>query len=170
MFATVTWALLTRGENYRAALHPAPIPIVANVMICLSDFTEGMGATRVVPGSHLGPPPKLEIDLKKMDGFNPDRIESIPAECEAGSAIAFEGRLWHSSGARRSDRTRYSISTYYALPFVRAQDNYTASTHDDVYEFLSDAERAMFGFKTGPLGRIVQSYSKSRTVLHTHPD
>src|SRR5216683_1440091 len=92
-----------------------PFPIVANVMICLSDVTEEMGATRVVPKSHLGPPPKLEIDMKKLDGFNPDPIESIPAECEAGSAIVFEGRLWHSSGAHRSSLTRYSVSTYYAL-------------------------------------------------------
>ncbi len=32
----------------------------------------------------------MEIDYKKMDGFSPDPIESIPTECEAGSTIAFD--------------------------------------------------------------------------------
>lgn len=140
-----------------------PIPIVTNVMICLSDFVEEMGATRVVPRSHLGPPPKLELDLTKMDLYNSEPIETIAVECEAGCAIVFDGRLWHSSGAHRSDRTRYSVSTYFALPFVRPQDDYPASMRDDVYASLGDAERAMFGFKTGPLGRIDPRFPGDRT-------
>jgi hypothetical protein len=35
--------------------------------------------------------------------------------------------------------------------------------HDDVYMSLSDAERAMFGFKTGPLGRIDPRFPGDRT-------
>ncbi|MFA5939162.1 MAG: phytanoyl-CoA dioxygenase family protein [Sinimarinibacterium sp.] len=130
------------------------MPFVANVMFALSDFTEANGATRVVPGSHRGPAPPLAIDERVMDAFNPDPIETVPAVCPAGSAIIFEGRLWHTSGACTADDVRYSVTTYYTLPFIRQQDCYPLSMHDDVYATLTDAERAMFGFKAQPLGRI----------------
>lgn len=97
-----------------------------------------------------------------MDAINPDQIETVPAECEAGSAIVFEGRLWHRSGAHRSDRTRYSVSTYYGMPFLRPQDDY-ASMHDDVYRSLSDSERAMFGFKSSAVGRIDPRFPDDRS-------
>lgn len=33
------------------------------------------------------------------------------------------------------------------MHFIRAQDDYVASLHDDVYASLSDEERAMLGFE-----------------------
>jgi ectoine hydroxylase-related dioxygenase (phytanoyl-CoA dioxygenase family) len=132
-----------------------PIPVVSNVMVCLSEFREDMGATRVLPGSHRMPAPKMEIDWDVLDAYNPEAItDMVTAECPPGAAILFEGRLWHSSGWSTSDEVRYSISTYFALPFLRAQDAYIASLHDDVYSQMSDEERAMAGFKTQSVGRI----------------
>jgi ectoine hydroxylase-related dioxygenase (phytanoyl-CoA dioxygenase family) len=131
-----------------------PIPLVSNVMVTLSEFTEANGATRVVPGSHRGPPPEVEFDLAKMDVRNTREIEHVSAECPPGSGIFFEGRTWHNSGASHSDVVRYSISAYYALYFMRQHDNYPASLRDDVYESMSVEQRALCGFKTGPVGRI----------------
>ncbi len=146
------------------------MPFVTNVMIALSDFTEENGATRVVPKSHLGPAPKV-IAIEAEEGFdaaNPEPIETIPAECPAGSAIFFEGRLWHESGEQTSDDPRISISTYYALPFIRQQDCYPASMQDEVYESLTKEERAMFGFKTGPWGRMDPRSPGDRTNTDVH--
>ncbi|MBO9694677.1 MAG: phytanoyl-CoA dioxygenase family protein [Sphingopyxis sp.] len=132
-----------------------PIPLVSNVMITLSDFREDMGATRFLPGSHRMTAPQLAIDWEKLDAYNPDPVEGmVTAECPPGAAIVFEGRLWHSSGCSVSDEVRYSISTYFALPFMRAQDAYAASLHDDVYAGMTDAEKAMAGFKVSTVGRI----------------
>ena len=118
------------------------MPLVMTVMVCLSDFTEEMGATRVVPRSHLRPPPGIEVNYEKMDAINPDQIETVPAECEAGSAIVFEGRLWHRSGAHRSDRTRYSVSTYYGMPFCgRRTTTPPACTTMCTIRYLTVSER-----------------------------
>ncbi|HVY85875.1 MAG TPA: phytanoyl-CoA dioxygenase family protein [Caulobacterales bacterium] len=140
-----------------------PFPYVANIMVTLSDFTADMGATRVAPRSHLREAPKMEIDYDHMDAKNPDPIETVAAECPAGSAIVFEGRLWHTSGASTSDKVRYSISTYYGLPFLRQQDLIPASLHDAVYASLSEEEKAMLGFKTNGFGRLDPRFPGDRT-------
>ena len=50
------------------------------------------------------------------------------------------------------------------MHFIKPQDNYAASIHDDVYERLSDAERNMFGFEVVSeyAGRIFPRYSGDR--------
>jgi ectoine hydroxylase-related dioxygenase (phytanoyl-CoA dioxygenase family) len=145
--------MVTHIDQIQIPMH-TPMPFVANVMVALSDFTEENGATRVKPGSHREPPPPVEFDPAVGDARNPIEIELVSAVCPAGSAIIFEGRLWHSSGSHTGGDVRYSVSTYYGLPFFRQQDNIPASIHDDVFAGLSAAEKAMFGFKTGPFGRL----------------
>lgn len=145
-----------------------PIPVIANAMVCLSDFTEANGATRVVPGSHKNPdPPLVEVDVKARHAYNPAPIESVPAEAPAGSAIIFEGRLWHSSGASLSDDVRYSITIAYMLAWLRQQDCYPASLHDDIYAGLSDDERSIIGFQDTQLGRLDPRFPGDRSNVGT---
>ena len=125
------------------------MPLVMNVMVCLSDFTEDMGATRVVPRSHLRPPPRIEVDYEKMDAINPDQIETVPAECEAGSAIVFEGRLWHCSGGHRSDRTRWVQCG--EQPSIAASSVLRSETvpQSDSIEILGTLRVALTGWRSG---------------------
>jgi hypothetical protein len=84
----------------------------------LDDFTEEVGATRVVPGSHLaeGPPPRA---------VRPD--ESVAVECPAGTLILLDGRLWHGTGAHRGEPTppegrRHALLGFYTKPWLRTQE------------------------------------------------
>lgn len=84
----------------------------------LDDFTEEIGATRVVPGSHheQGPPPRAV----RAD-------ESVPVECPAGTLILLDGRLWHGTGAHRGEPTppedrRHALLGFYTVPWLRTQE------------------------------------------------
>ena len=62
-------------------------------MIGLDTIEEDMGATRVVPGSHL---PAYRAERRKRGG-GPE--ESVAAELEAGDAMLYTGRTRHGGGA-----------------------------------------------------------------------
>jgi ectoine hydroxylase-related dioxygenase (phytanoyl-CoA dioxygenase family) len=141
-----------------------PAPIYFHAMVALTDFEEGMGVTEMVAGSHLRPAPRIAIDPQSGKAITLEDAEPVPMTCRAGSAIIFESRTWHRQGRSTSDKTRVSILNGYCMHFIKAQDNYAASIHDDVYESLSDAERSMFGFEVVSeyTGRIFPRYSGDR--------
>ncbi|MBE25189.1 MAG: hypothetical protein CMM33_07205 [Rhodospirillaceae bacterium] len=132
-----------RGEFYGASngdpnqsVNP---PCACNVMYCLNDFTELNGATRIVPKSHLTglqPPPDI-----------PHTVGSIPAEAKAGSAIVFEGRLWHGTGANQSNGNRLGLLATYCGPQFRTQENYTLGVDPAVVEKASPELLVRLGFK-----------------------
>lgn len=125
-----------------------PVPIYFHAMVALTDFEESMGATRVVPCSHMfGRNPKIEVDPATGKAVSPENVNTVAATCRAGDAIIFESRLWHFQGTATSDKPRMSVLNGYCMHFIRAQDDYLASLHDDVYDDLSQAERQMLGFE-----------------------
>lgn len=86
------WTARAKGEAFR---------IVTTISL-LDDFTAENGATRVVPGTHqmLNPPPK---SFANPSSRHPQQ-EVIVAK--AGSVLVFNGHLWHSGTANRSNRAR----------------------------------------------------------------
>jgi ectoine hydroxylase-related dioxygenase (phytanoyl-CoA dioxygenase family) len=114
-----------------------PFPIVANIMWMLDDFTEENGATRVVPGSHHA--------KVYPDPANPP--PSIAATGKAGSALIFEGRLWHGTGKNETDQLRHGLLTYFSRPFVRPQENCTLSVADDVLAKATPWLKELLGFR-----------------------
>ena len=114
-------------------------PCACNVMYCLNDFTETNGATRLVPKSHLTgmqPPPDV-----------PHTVESIPAVAKAGSAIIFEGRLWHGTGANRSAENRLGLLATYCGPQFRPQENYTVGLDPEIRAIAKKELLDRLGFK-----------------------
>jgi ectoine hydroxylase-related dioxygenase (phytanoyl-CoA dioxygenase family) len=91
-----------------------PRPVVANILWMLDDFSDENGGTRLIPGSHLR-------ERTPRDGQG----QTVAAAGKAGSALIFDGRLVHGTGANRTaDRQRHGILTYYCRPFVRQQENF----------------------------------------------
>ena len=114
-------------------------PACCNVMWMLDDFTEENGVTRLVPGSHLfGRQP------------HPERDKDVPtatAVAPAGTAMVFEGRLWHGTGANRSNGARMGLLTTFCGPQYRPQENFTVGTRPEVLAGASPDLLALLGFK-----------------------
>ncbi|MDV6283179.1 phytanoyl-CoA dioxygenase family protein [Rhodococcus jostii] len=124
-----------------------PSPVYFHAMVALSDFEVGMGVTEMVPGSHHWPSPRIGRNPQTGKAESLESFTSEPMVCKAGSAVIFESRTWHFQGRSSSDKTRLSILNGYCMHFMRPQDDYVASLHDDVYDNLSEAEKRMLGFE-----------------------
>jgi ectoine hydroxylase-related dioxygenase (phytanoyl-CoA dioxygenase family) len=117
---------------------------VNNAIYMISEFTEANGGTRVVPGSHKGPPPTIR--RTEDGGYAGYDGETAAIEGDPGTTFVFDGRLWHGAGEPRVSG-RIAIVAFYVISVLRQAENYTACLHDDVYERLSREQREMLGFK-----------------------
>ena len=122
-------------------------PALLNLFYLLDDFTPERGSTVVFPGSHRWPlahrihPPSAESGAQVM----------VPA----GSLFAFEGRLWHATGASLTGHRRRALSVFCSAPWLRQQENALAATSHDLLENADSTLRARLGLKTyGTLGNV----------------
>lgn len=123
------------GEEAPAMIAPC---VCVNVMWMLNDFSAQNGGTRFVPGSHLrGRPPT------HRDGNG----ETLAAEGAAGTAMVFDGRLWHGTGANVSSENRYGLLTTFCGPQFRPQENFTIGARSELLADASPELLALLGFK-----------------------
>ena len=95
-------------------------PWAINIIWCLTDARFENGATLFLPGSHR---------FRRRSELPPDlQSQMRPFEAEAGSIIAMDGRVWHTSGANITrDEDRALLFGYYTAPFLRPQVNWNAA-------------------------------------------
>lgn len=110
-----------------------------NIMWMVTDFTDDNGATLVVPGSHRSG--------LQPDSSVPHKVETVRATGRAGTALVFDGRLWHAAGANRTDETRYGITCTFCGPQFRQLENYTRGLRSEVMERASPELLRLLGFK-----------------------
>jgi ectoine hydroxylase-related dioxygenase (phytanoyl-CoA dioxygenase family) len=111
---------------------------VANAIIwMLEDFTEENGATLVCPGSHRW---KGWDDL--LANKNP-----VPVTGRAGTIMIIDGRTYHNSGENKTKFPRPALITYYAMPYIRQEENFSLSLAPEVMEKCSPELLALLGFK-----------------------
>ncbi len=116
---------------------PRPhVPIIANSMWAITDFTEENGATRVIPGSHLRDrAPALGAD-----------DESIPAVMKKGSVLIYNGSLWHGGGANRTRERRVGIAMNYCAGYIRQQENQQLGIPLEIARTFEPRLRRLAGF------------------------
>jgi hypothetical protein len=152
--ASQSGAAMLLHSDQRYVPFVSPCPLVCNVVWLLNDMTADNGGTRLVPGSHHGPAPEGSEGLQ---------TESVAAEAPAGTALVFDGRLWHGTGANATSESRAVILSYFCRPFIRQQENLTVSLRPELYEECSPELKALLGFKVvGTLGRIDGVYGTAR--------
>jgi ectoine hydroxylase-related dioxygenase (phytanoyl-CoA dioxygenase family) len=103
----------------------------------LVDFTEGNGATRLIPGTHRRP------DYPLRDHDYPGEIT---VEAPVGSCVVLFGSLWHSSGANRSGQIRTSMSCYFSRPWIKQYVDIPAVIAPEVLKRATPQARKIFGF------------------------
>jgi len=113
-------------------------PWAMNIIWCLTDVTFENGATLYIPGSHRWTR-RSDVPRNAVR-----RLE--PFEAKAGSVIAMEGRIWHTSGANTTaDQDRALLFGYYTRPFLRPQVNWNAALSTATQAALSRQMRSWLG-------------------------
>jgi len=134
-----------------------PKPVVANIAWMLDDFTDANGGTRLVPASHLNAAatPRSSAYAPSDPANMPTLDDTIAAEGPAGSILCFDGRVWHGTGANRTDRPRHALLSYHCRPFVRQQENFTLGLDPGIRAGERPALLNRLGFATwAGLGRV----------------
>ncbi len=113
------------------------LPMAAQSVITLSEFTAENGATRLVPGSHI-----RDIDP-----------ESVSAEeerlfiCGPGTVMVYENRMIHGGGPNTTDEIRYAILGFCCRSTTRPFCDHTRSTPKEVVENATPLLRRLWGFE-----------------------
>ncbi len=126
---------------------PWEAPWAMNVIWCLTDCRGQNGATLFLPGSHRFSR-RADLPANLVAGM-------IPFEAPAGSIIAMDGRLWHTSGANvTANEDRALLFGYYSAAFLRPQVNWNATLSAETQAGLSTPMRAWLGLEaTANIGR-----------------
>ena len=103
-------------------------PLVVNSLLALDDFSISNGATRVVPESHQWLKP-VEQDADYVD-----------IEIKAGSAVIFDGSLWHNNGDNTTENLhRRALNMYYSCRWLRTiNEPYLGLSTDALGDLPSD--------------------------------
>jgi len=116
-------------------------PLILVALFMLEDFTEENGATRIMPGSH------------KFDGYAEDGKyydEEITVTGSRGSVLLFDGALWHGSGKKLDDSSRWAVILGYGRWFIKPSFDFSRNIPDAVFDQLSDSRKRLLGLDSNP--------------------
>jgi phytanoyl-CoA dioxygenase PhyH len=124
--------------------YPFPKGFEAEIatMWAVTDFTEEMGATRVIVGSHLWDDEPTEVDPAL----------SVGAVMSKGSVLLYGGSIYHGGGANKSDVHRVGINIGYSLAWLRQEENQYLACPPEVARTLPEGLLRLMGYQRGAVG------------------
>lgn len=147
--------------NWMALCTPTAPEVTVSCMYALGEYTAEMGATRVVPGSHLwgdyAQPPK------------PDQFAT--AEMHAGDGLIYTGRVIHNGGANTTaDRWRFGLHVSFVLGWLTPEEALPLSTPWEAASAMSERAQRLLGWASyGSRSRLwTVDYEEVGIGLGTH--
>jgi len=133
-------------DAFYAYPRPRTAVLAVSVIWAIEAFTDDNGATEVIPGSH-----RWGMEHPDAQTFTPRR-----AVMPAGSAIVFDGGLWHRGGANRGGGTRLAISPQYCQPYLRTQESQLLIAPPERARGYDARMRSLLGYSIHPpfLGQV----------------
>ncbi len=110
---------------------------VVSILVALSDFTEAVGATRVIPGSH------------KWKDFHrePNAEETVSAVMPAGSAVLYLGKTVHAAGANTTeDQWRRGLHMSFCRGWLTPEEASPIGVPWEIARRYSPRVQRMLGF------------------------
>ena len=108
-------------------------------MWAVTDFTEAMGATRMVLGSH------------KWDD-DPDEVDpalTVPAVMTKGSVLLYTGSIFHGGGANTTTTSRIGMNVGYSLGWLRQEENQYLACPPEIARTLPEGLLRLMGYQRG---------------------
>jgi len=120
-----------------------PRPMLSlKVAYVLSDLSRtGRGATKVIPGSHLGN--TLERTEPGRDPAGTVEITANPGDC-----FVFDRRLWHSRSVNRSTVTRKMLFVGYTYRWIRPLDDMPIDRDGEWWSNRTPVQKQLLGEAT----------------------
>jgi len=111
--------------------------VMVSILLALSDFTEEVGATRVIPGSH------------KWDDFmqTPKAEDTLGAVMPAGSALLYLGKTVHGAGQNvTKDQWRHGLHMSFVLGWLTPEEASTVGVPWEIARDYSPRVQRMLGY------------------------
>src|ERR1700742_5052516 len=134
-------AQMIHRDQWSFDRYPFPTGFEAEVatMWAVTDFTEEMGATRMVVGSH-----RWEED--------PDDVDpalSSPAVMTKGSVLLYTGSIFHGGGANTTKASRIGMNVGYSLGWLRQEENQYLACPPEIARTLPEGLLRLMGYQRG---------------------
>ena len=131
---------LHRDDALHLRGHPGPVSRL-QLMLAMSDFTEENGGTQVIPGSHHWD-----------DERAPETSEAIPTRMRAGSALIWEGGVYHNGGRNTSEEPRTGLTIALDLGNLRQEENQYLAVPPGIAADLPEEIQRLLGYDRCPPG------------------
>ncbi len=152
-------SFLARSSNTEMPMHidslvpyDGPEVFVMQCAILLEDSRAKNGCTQIVPRSHLS------------NAYAPKsaREQAINLEGDAGDLMFWDSRVWHGAGGNQSDQTRWSMIATFCRWWIKQAFDIPGNLPQEIYDQLSDSERAVLGFCSVPYDDEVHGIDMKR--------
>ena len=137
-------AQMIHRDQWAFDRYPFPTGFEAEIgtMWAATDFTEEMGATRVVVGSHLWEEDPPEVDP----------VLATSAVMSKGSVLVYVGSIFHGGGANTTEVHRIGINVGYSLGWLRQEENQYLACPPEIARTLPEGLLRLMGYQRGSYG------------------